>query len=155
MPSQPPDRPPGLAPAFAGVTEERVPDAADAVPDPVIVVPDPVVVVPVALTPSPLKIAGPRSAVLVPTTTFVPAVPRLIGVPDTVIALPGVSVWPATMTLPCAFVEKTCNELAGRGTVRVLPPMTRLGAPPEGPGVGPNDSTVPETVMGGPPGMRV
>ena len=44
----------------------------------------PVVLGPVGVPPNPLTIAGPKPSVLDPTTTLVAAVPRVIGVPDTV-----------------------------------------------------------------------
>lgn len=93
--------------------------------------------------PNPLMIAGPSPKVLDPTTTFVAEVPRLIGVPDTVIAgAPGTSVWLPMTTFPAEFV--------GRPAMLAVLLPTTIRVPD-----GPSEIAVPATVTAGPPGTRV
>ena len=99
---------------------------------------------------------GKSSSVLVPMIALRPFVARLMGVPETVIAgPPGMSVCPSMMYWDKLFAVKISeSNVIGGGVMlgprlRVLLPITTCVA------LGARLSRVPETVIAGPPGMRV
>jgi hypothetical protein len=102
---------------------------------------------------------GVMPRVLVPMTTAVALGAKLIGVPETVIwGPPGIRVWVPMMKLFAVFAVSVCEPSVMSGglggeatpvTATVFPPMAiavALGAKLIG---------VPETVISGPPGLRV